>query len=184
MKDIIVDQKEFGIVSCYPYSVAEVAWSIVKKHRRWHRKPFVKRLMMRMEAQRYSLNYSILSLPFRKDQRILIPLRYGDYQRSFLLDESLKRGSVTITESAVIIAFTKQVKTVTPVRRIGVDLNEKSAVFSDGSKVDLSEAARLHTEYGIRRSKFYETHPRDHRLAKKFAASRREKDRGLRQLKE
>jgi hypothetical protein len=65
---------------------------------------------MKMEAQRYTLNYSILSLPFRKDQRILITLRFGDYQRSFLLDESLKRGSITIMESAVIIAFTKQVK--------------------------------------------------------------------------
>ncbi len=28
-------QKSYGVVSCYPYSVAEVAWSIVKKHRRW-----------------------------------------------------------------------------------------------------------------------------------------------------
>lgn len=76
-------QLRYRVVSCFPYSVAEVAWSIVKKHRRWHRKPFAKRLMMKMDAHYYSLNYSILSLPFRKGERVLIPLRYGDYQRSF-----------------------------------------------------------------------------------------------------
>ncbi len=27
-------QEKYSVVSCYPYSVAEVAWSIVKKHRR------------------------------------------------------------------------------------------------------------------------------------------------------
>ena len=170
-------QEKFGVLSYYPYSVAEVAWSIVKKHRRWHRKPVARRLMMKMEAQRYSLNYSILTLPFKKGGSVLIPLRYGDYQRSFLMDETLKRGSVTITESAVIIAFTKQVAPIAPVRRIGVDLNERSAVLSDGTTVDLSEAARLHTEYGVRRRRFYESHPRDRRLEKKFGGSRREKGR-------
>ena len=42
---------------------------------------------------------------------------------------------------------------------------------------DLSEVARLHTLYGFRRSKFYERNPRDRRLKKKFASSRREKER-------
>jgi hypothetical protein len=66
-------QERYDMVSHFPYSVAEVAWSIAKKHKRWHRKPFAKRLMMKMEAQGYSLNYSILSLPFRKGGRVLVP---------------------------------------------------------------------------------------------------------------
>src|SRR5258708_19831001 len=41
----------------------------------------------------------------------------------------------------------------------------------------LSEIARLHTLYGVRRSRFYERHPHDRRLRKKFAGSRREKER-------
>src|SRR5258708_15779704 len=41
----------------------------------------------------------------------------------------------------------------------------------------LSEIARLHTLYGVRRSRFYERHPHDRRLKKKFAGSRREKER-------
>lgn len=69
--------KEFhercGVVSCYPYSVAEVAWSIVKKHRKWQRKPFANRLMLKMDSRNYSLSYAILSLPFRKGERVLSP---------------------------------------------------------------------------------------------------------------
>src|SRR5258708_1725862 len=41
----------------------------------------------------------------------------------------------------------------------------------------LSEIARLHTLYGVRRSRFYERHPHDRRLKKKFAGSAREKER-------
>ncbi len=170
-------RQEYGVMSNFPYSVAEVAWSIVKKHRRWHRKPHVKRLILKMEAAGFSLSYSILSLPFKAGMQILIPLKYGDYQRSYLADNKLQRGSVTITESSIIIAFSKETTVVEPSRRVGFDLNEKSIVGSDGSNHDLSEIARLHTLYGVRRSRFYESHPRDRRLKKKFAGSRREKER-------
>ena len=170
-------QERYGVVSCFPYSVAEVAWSIVKKHKRWHRKPHAKRLMFKMDAASFSLNYSILSLPFKKGERVLIPLQYGDYQRSFLMDKTLKRGSVTVTESSIVIAFSKEPLAKRPSRKVGYDLNEKSIVGSDGTKHDLSEVARLHTLYGVRRSRFYERHPHDRRLKKKFASSRREKER-------
>ena len=170
-------QGRYGVVSCYPYSVAELAWSIVKKHRRWQRKPFARRLMMKMDSQSYTLNYSILSLPFRKGERILIPIQYGDFQRSFLMDTSLKRGSVTLTDDAVIISFTKEVTLSAPKGRVGIDLNEKSAVCSDGTRYDMSQVARLHTEYGVRRSGFYKDHPDDQRLKKKYAGATREKER-------
>ena len=164
--------------SAYPYSVAEVAWSIVKKHRRWHRRPFAKRLTMKLDARSYSLNYAILSIPFKTGQpRLLIPLRYGDYQRSFLADAELKRGSVTITETSVVISFTKEMRLIQPTGLTGIDLNEKSAVSSDGTKTNLSEIARLHTLYGIRRREFFIRHPHDQRLKKKFAGSRRERKR-------
>jgi putative transposase len=107
----------------------------------------------------------------------LVPLKYGEYQRSFLMDTTLKRGSVTMTESSIVIAFSKETPSSKPSRKIGYDLNEKSFVGSDGTRHDLSEVARLHTLYGIRRSKFYERHPKDRRVRKKFATSRREKKR-------
>jgi len=170
-------RERYGVVSSFPYSVAEVAWSIVKKHKHWHRRPYANRLMFKMDAGSFSLNYSILSLPFRKGARLFIPLKYGEYQRSFLMDKTLKRGSVTMTESYVVIAFSKEKSAAMPLRRVGYDLNEKSIVGSDGTVHDLSEVARLHTLYGIRRSRFYERHPNDRRLKKKFAGSRREKER-------
>jgi len=104
-------------------------------------------------------------------------LRYGAYQRSFLLDKTLKRGSITITESSIVIAFSKETRQEEPSRKVGYDLNEKSIVGSDGTRHDLSEVARLHTLYGVRRSKFCERRPNDRRLKKKFASSRREKER-------
>jgi hypothetical protein len=103
------------VVSHIPYSVAEIARAIIKKHKRWHRRPFAKRLMFKIEAASSSLNYSILSLPFRRGERVIVPLRYGDYQRSFLLNKTLKRGSVTITESAIVIAFSKEVRFSEPI---------------------------------------------------------------------
>jgi putative transposase len=130
--------------------------------------------MFKMDAASFSLNYSILSLPFRKGERVLVPLRYGEYQRSFLMDRTLKRGSVTMTGSSIVIAFSKEAPATEPSRKVGYDLNTKSIVGSDGKTYDLSEVARLHTLYGIRRTKFYERHPRDRRLRKKFASSRRE----------
>jgi IS605 OrfB family transposase len=169
--------ERYGVVSSFPYSVAEVAWSIVKKHRRWNRRPYAKRLMFKMDRASFSLNYSILSLPFKKRERVLIPLEYGEFQRSFLMDTPLKRGSVTMTESSIVIAFSKESPVAEPSRKVGYDLNERSILGSDGTMYDLSEVARLHTLYGIRRSKFYERHPHDKRLKKKFASSRREKER-------
>jgi putative transposase len=170
-------KERYNVVSCFPYSVAEVAWSIVKKHRRWQRRPVARKLMLRMDSASYSLNYGIMSLPFKKGGRLLVPLQYGDYQRSTLMDETLKRGSVTMTNSTIFIAFSVEIEEASPLKRVGIDLNEKSLVESDGTKIDLSEAARLHTEYGIRRRDFYAKHPRDRKVKQKFASSRREKER-------
>jgi hypothetical protein len=60
-------QGRYGLVSCFAYSVAEVAWSIVKKHKHWQRKPYAKRLMLKMDAANFSLNYSILSPPLGRE---------------------------------------------------------------------------------------------------------------------
>ena len=170
-------KERYNAVSCFPYSVAEVAWSIVKKHRRWQRRPLARKLMLKMDSASYSLNYGIISLPFRKGGRLLVPLRYGDYQSSILMDETLKRGSVTMTNTTIFIAFSKEIEVASPVKRVGIDLNEKSLVESDCTKLDLSKAARLHTEYEIRRRNFFARHHGDWKVKQKFASSRREKER-------
>ncbi len=170
-------QGRYGVVSCFPYSVAEVAWSIVKKHRRWGRKPVARRLMMKMDIQNYTLNHSILSLPFRKGERVLIPLQHGQYQDSFVTDTSIRRGQVTLTDSSLFIAFSKQTVPSIPRGKVGIDLNQRSAVDSNGVRYDLSEIVRLHTEYGIRRRNFFQRHHSDRRLLKAYSGSSREKER-------
>jgi hypothetical protein len=70
-------RERYRVVSGFPYSVAEVAWSIVKKHKHWHRRPYAKRLMFKMDAASFSLNYSILSLPFKKEKGSLCPCSTG-----------------------------------------------------------------------------------------------------------
>jgi putative transposase len=133
--------------------------------------------MMKMDAANYSLNHGLLSLPSKKGERLLIILEYGDYQRAFLQDEGLKRGSVTMTEQYVVVAFSKESEAIIPFIRVGVDLNEKSAVLSDGTTYNLSKVARMHTEYGIRRRDFSSRHPYDLRLKRKFSSGSREKER-------
>lgn len=61
-----------------------------------------------------------------------------------------------------------------PQRRVGIDLNEKTAVLSDGTRYDLSEVSRLHTEYGVRRQGFHSKHANDDRLKRKFSTESRE----------
>jgi hypothetical protein len=133
--------------------------------------------MLKMDAASYSIIDGVLNLPNRKGQRLLIPLGYGDFQRNPLTDKTLKRGSVTMTESKVIVAFSKESEAVEPTGKVGYDLNQKSLVGSDGSKYDLSDVARRHTEYGVRRSEFYAKYSGDRRLKKKFASTRRERER-------
>ncbi len=162
----------YRVMSHYPPSVAEVAWSIVKKHKRWQRKSYASHPMLKLDNESYSLNYGILSLQYKKGEKLLLPLEYGGYQRSFLMDNTLKRGSITMTESTIIIAFSKDIEAIQPLSKVGIDLNEKSAVLSDGTRYDLSEVARLHTEYGVRRSDFYSRHPHDERLKRKFGRTR------------
>ncbi|HEV2225841.1 MAG TPA: hypothetical protein VGR56_03440 [Nitrososphaerales archaeon] len=128
-------QEKYEVVSFYPYCVAEVAWSILRKHKNRGRKPVANSLMMKMDSANYSMNHAILTLPFKKGKRLLVLLELGDYQRSFLLDETLKRGSVTVTERFIFISFSKEIKALTPLRRVGIDLNEKSVVLSEGNDV-------------------------------------------------
>ena len=169
-----------GVASCYPYSVAEVAWSIVKKHRRWQRTPVARHPMMKLDASAFTIQDGILSLAFgpgRNGQRISIRLKFGAYQRTFLEDASLRKGSVTITEHTVVVAFPKEIAPAMPVSKVAFDINEKSLVSSDGDRYDLSEIARLQTEYGSRRASFQQRHNEDVRLVKKVSKRSRQRAR-------
>src|SRR5207245_5836955 len=121
-------RQRYEVHSNYPYSVAEVAWSIIKKHNRWHRKPSAERLIMKLDNESYSLNYSIICLPFRMGEpRIFIPLHYDDWQRSFLIDATLKSGSVTMTDSTIMIASSTEPTEVGPLIKVGLAVSAETA---------------------------------------------------------
>jgi putative transposase len=169
-------QEKYVVISCYPYSVAEVAWSIVKKHRRWNRKPFEE---IDDENGFTELLTESLDSLFAVQEGRANPDSSSVWLLSTLLHNGHrdKTGFSEVTNSAIIIAFSKLVSVIQPQSVVGLDLNEKSAVVSDGTSYNLSDVARLHTEYGVRRRVFYQMHAHDNRLKKKFAGSRREKER-------
>jgi len=170
----------YSLASQYPYSVAEIAWSIVKKHRRWHRVPVARHPMMKLDSSAYTVNDGVMSIAYRQGrngQRINVRLKSGEYQRLFMEDRTLSMGSVTITADAVVVAFTKNVATAAPVGKVAFDINEKSLVSSDGERYDLSDIARLQTEYGQRRAEFSQKHNEDRRLIKKVSKRSRQRER-------
>ena len=168
------------LASVYPYSVAEIAWSIMKKHRKWNRMPVARHLMMKLDASAFTVKDGILSLAYvsgKGGKRMDIKLKFGEYQRRFLEDTALRMGSVTITADTVVIAFSKNIAPAMPVSKVAFDINEKVLVSSDGDRYDLSDIARLQTEYGSRRADFASRHDNDRRLIKKTSKRRRQRER-------
>lgn len=178
----------YGVMSAYPYSVAEIAWSIVKKHKKWHRKPYAEHLMLKLDWGGYNLHGSILNLQYKKGQRLKIPLQYGDYQRSFLMDKTLKRGSLTMTDSTIIIAFSKEMVVREPLGKVGYDINECSLVgaTSNGESIfhDLSNVAYNKAQYRMIRAGISHKTQDDNRVKTKLLAKygTREADRVKQEL--
>lgn len=68
----------------------------------------------------------VLRIPRKPKDFIYIPLKTGDYQRRFLEDPTLKRGSVTLTADTVVVAFSRDAEVVKPMGKVAFDTNELS----------------------------------------------------------
>jgi putative transposase len=116
---------------------------------------------------------------------IIIPLKGGEYQLSFLRDPALKRGSITITDSTVILAVRKTAKVVEPLRKaVAYDVNEKNVTSSNDERYDLSYVANIKHQYSrIRASIANNTH-KDRRVKQRLLSKygRREKARTVQVL--
>jgi IS605 OrfB family transposase len=166
--------KEYGLHTHYILSACEVAYAVYRNKNR-KSDPYVKQPFIKLDNQSYILNHLILRIPTRPRQFIYLTLQASNYHLSFIDDSTLKRGSVTLTGRTVSITFSKELAKMEPRSKVAYDINEKSMVGSDDTRYDLSEVARLHTEYLERRSKFYEKHSEDRRLKTKFSSQSREK---------
>jgi len=91
------DFKRYGLHTHYVLNACEIACAIIKNHRKQRRKPYVRKLILKLDNQTYKIENGMLRIPVKPREFIKIPLRFRDYHKRFLEDRSLKRGSVTIT---------------------------------------------------------------------------------------
>jgi len=151
--------KRYGLHTHYTLSACEVASAILKNHRRNHRAPTANRVFLKLDNQTYQLRGRTLRIPRKPRQFLTLKLRVGGYQRRFLEDSSLAHGSITLTESKVIVAFRNQ----QPAARrydsvVAYDTNELSldGAFSNGIEIkpihiDLRQIARIRSFHFDRR---------------------------------
>ena len=66
-----------------------------------------KRLSLKLDNQAYQLGGETLRIPTKPRHFVTLKLKIGEYQRRFLRDSSLRLGSITLTESKLIVAFKK-----------------------------------------------------------------------------
>lgn len=159
IRAVYEDFKRYDLHTHYTLSACEVASAILKNKRRSHRAPIARRLTLKLDNQTYRFQSDSLRIPIRPREFLNLKLRVGSYQRRFLNDASLRTGSITLTETKVIIAFTKT--QLPPAEHHGIiayDTNELSldGVASDGLKiepihVDLRRIAKTRANHFQRR---------------------------------
>ncbi len=202
--------KQYGLHTHYVLNACEVAFPIYKRWRedvpekvrqiltlRYFRKrgvleelarrriplPFVTRPFLKLDNQTYKLDYLLLRIPIQPRKFYFITLNGSLYHRLFLADKSLTRGSTTITDSTVVIAFSKHFAEIEPDGRIGMDVNEKNVTWSDTKgrteQVSISEVAEIKERYKTMRAEIAQRIQRDRRIQRSLLSKygKRERDR-------
>jgi putative transposase len=177
-----------GLHSHYVLSACEVAYSAYKNSRAGTT-PRVRRAFLKLDNQTYQLNRLLLRIPIAPRRFIFLVLQGAAYQVSYIEDPSLKRGSVTITENTVSLAFTRQTPVFEPTGSMGIDVNERNVTVSgtDGSSsrfIEPGEVADIKVRYREIRAKIASGSRQDNRIAKRLFAryGRREKNRTRQRL--
>lgn len=151
--------KPYRLHSHYTLNACEVAVGILKNSKRNHRSPVAKRLFLKLDNQTYRLENETLRIPLKPRQFVTLKLKLGEYQRKFLNDPTLKRGSITLTERKVIVAFEREEATgLGYASVVAYDTNELSL---DGTlsnmarikpiRVDLRRIAKIRADHFNRR---------------------------------
>jgi putative transposase len=175
--------KEYGLHTHYILSACEVAYSVYRNKNR-KSVPHINKAFLKLDNQTYQLNHLILRIPTAPRHFIFLTLKSSDHHSSFLDDPSLKRLSITITDRAISIAFSKEVEEIQPQGYLGVDINERNVTISttNGYEQTFTEAAEvveIKERYREIRAKIGRETRQDKRINKRLQAKygRREKDR-------
>jgi len=162
-------KQRYGLHTHYILNACECAFAMLR-NRKWKKKPYAKHLFLKLDNQAYQLNYMLLRIPTAPRNFIIIPLIGGEHQLAFLRDATLKRGSVTLTDSKISISFSKETAEIEPLSMVAYDINEKSMVSSSGEKYDLSHVAGMHHQYSRIRASIGKNTHRDRRVKQKLLA--------------
>jgi putative transposase len=161
IKEVYEEAKKFGLHTHYILSACEVACSILKNYRRYKKakKPEVKKLFLKLDNQTYKLiekDNLYLRIPFKPRNFLYIKLKYGEYQRRFLEDKTLKLGSVTALTNKIILCFEKKQETAEPERKVALDINERNVTSMNEGKAkiyDLTKVLTTHYAYYLKRKR-------------------------------
>ncbi|MDG7006960.1 MAG: hypothetical protein JRN06_01800 [Nitrososphaerota archaeon] len=100
--------RKHGLHTRFILSACEVAYSLYKSK---YRKsiPRIHKPFLKLDSRSYRLGHFFLRIPTTARRFIFLTLKGSDFHFPFEDDPELKRGSVTINENAVGIAFSKRV---------------------------------------------------------------------------
>jgi hypothetical protein len=134
--------KEYGLHTHYILSACEVAYSVYRNKDR-KKIPYVRKAFLKLDNQSYLLRHLLLRIPTTPRRFVFLTLNGSDYHTSFIDDPRLKRGSITVTEHTVSIAFSREVRQIEHPGYIGMDVNERNVTVSATNGYE-----RLFTELG------------------------------------
>lgn len=145
-------KRRYGLHSQYTYNACEVAFSIIRKYRKWGRRPYAKRLTLKIQSESYWLKHMLLRIPATPHEYLFVQLHVGEYQFAMLDDPMLKRGSLLITPDRVIVTVSKQAQEMKSYGSVAYDINLRnvtgiSTVSPEPVIHDTSRALQIRAQY-------------------------------------
>ncbi len=180
--------KSYGLHTLYILSACEVAHSVYRNKKR-KRIPHIRRAFLKLGSQGYQLNHLLLRIPITPKHFLFLTLQGSDYHSAYIDNPDLKRGSVTITPSVVLITFSRRVPTTEPRGYIGIDLNERNVTVSstDGychAFEELGDVTEIKERYRESRAHIEKIVHNDRRIGKALLAKygKRERNRTVQRI--
>ncbi len=163
--------KEYRLHTHYILSACEVAYSVYKNKNR-KSDPYIKKPFLKLDNQTYKLDYLLLRMPTTPRRFLYLTLNGSLYHRSFLADKSLKLGSLTVTESGIIITFSKEMAEIQSRGKIGIDVNERNVTWSDSlghsESKDTSQVCEIKARYRAIRAEIAQSTQKDRRIQQRL----------------
>jgi len=174
IKTVYEDFKKLGLHTHHILSACEIACAILKNHRKHGRKPYVKKLMLKVDNQAYKLEGDVLRIPRAPREFIELKLKIRDYHKQFLEDSSLHRGSVVVTPNMAIISFSKEAFITEPRRVLGIDINERTVDLATEQgyleRIDIKAIPTIQHEYRVKRERIQRNICHNLRKTRRFLA--------------